>query len=114
MLIFSYVIAAALEATLTYQLYVVEGVIPWIYLMLLCSSLLSIPIECSEAGETMRKTMKEAGKNIDQYDIFSNWGRCFVYLAVWAGYLPADTGAILACACIGIAMLVATIRVNKK
>ena len=98
MLIFSYIMSAALEAT------------PWIYVMLLFSSLLSIPIECSESGEEVRKKMKEAGKNVDQYDIISNWARSFIYLAVWAGYMSADTGAVAACVCIGIAMLLATIQ----
>ncbi|GEM_PF-1526116 len=110
MLIISYIISAALEATLSYQLYMAQGTIPWIYVMLLFSSLLSIPIECSASGEEVRKKMKEAGKNVDQYDIMSNWARSFIYLAVWAGYMSADTGAVAACVCIGIAMLLATVQ----
>lgn len=89
MLIFSYVISAALEATLSYLLYMATGEIPVIYVLLLISSLLSIPIECSAAGESVRQAMKAEGKNIDQFDIMSNWGRSFLYLCVWAGYLDA-------------------------
>ena len=113
MLLFSYIISASLEATLSYNLYQANGGFPgstWIYVLLLCSSLLSIPIECSAAGEEMRKKMKEAGKSVDQYDILSNWARSFIYLAVWAGYLSAENGGILACLCIGVAMLLATTR----
>ena len=110
MLIFSYVISAALEATLCYQLYMTTGEIPVIYVLLLLSSLLSIPIECSAAGEAVRQAMKAEGKNIDQFDIMSNWGRSFLYLCVWAGYLDAETGGVLACVCIGAAMLLGVLR----
>jgi len=110
MLIISYIISAALEATLSYELYQMQGTIPWIYVLLLCSSLLSIPIEFSAAGEETRRAMREAGKSIDQFDILSNWTRSFIYLAVWANYLNADTGAMLACGVIGIAMLLAMLR----
>ena len=54
--------------------------------------------------------MKHAGKNMDQYDILSNWARSGLYVAVWAGYLNADTGALMACGCIGAAMILATLR----
>ncbi len=110
MLIFSYIISAALEATLCYNLYQATGEMPVIYGLLLFSSLLSIPIECSAAGERVRKEMKNAGKNMDQYDILSNWARSGLYVAVWAGYLNADTGALMACGCIGAAMILATLR----
>ena len=110
MLIFSYVISAALEATLSYLLYMATGEIPVIYVLLLISSLLSITIECSAAGESVRQAMKAEGKNIDQFDIMSNWGRSFLYLCVWAGYLDAETGGVLACVCIGAAMLLGILR----
>ena len=84
--------------------------IPVIYVLLLISSLLSIPIECSAAGESVRQAMKAEGKNIDQFDIMSNWGRSFLYLCVWAGYLDAETGGVLACVCIGAAMLLGILR----
>lgn len=58
MLIFSYIISAALEATLCYNLYQATGEMPLIYGLLLFSSLLSIPIECSAAGERMREERK--------------------------------------------------------
>lgn len=109
-MIISYVISAALEATLSYQLYQSSGGTLWIYVLLLISSLLSIAIEFSAAGEEVRKVMKQAGKNIDQFDILSNWARSGIYLAVWGGYLNASTGAMLACGCIGIAMILAAIR----
>jgi hypothetical protein len=54
--------------------------------------------------------MKEAGKSIDQYDILSNWARSGLYVAVWADYLNANTGALMACGCIGVAMLLAMLR----
>lgn len=110
MLIISYVISAALEATLSYQLFQSSGEVPWIYILLLVSSLISIAIEFSNAGEEVRKAMKQAGKSIDQFDIMSNWARSGIYIAVWAGYMHAGTGAILACGCIGIAMLLAAFR----
>lgn len=110
MLIFSYIVSASLEAALCYILYYSTGEIPVIYGLLLFSSLLSIPIECSAAGEQMRKEMKAAGKNMDVYDILSNWARTGLYVAVWAGYLNADTGALMACGCIGAAMVLAMLR----
>ncbi len=110
MLIFSYIVSASLEATLCYNLYQATGEIPVIYGLLLFSSLLSIPIECSAAGEKVRSEMKAAGKNMDQYDIISNLARSGLYVAVWAGVLNADTGALMACGCIGAAIVLAALQ----
>ena len=112
MLILSYILAASLEAALSYLLYTTTDQIPWIYLLLLGSSLLSIPIEMSEEGEIARKAMKAAGNNIDLYDIVENIGRCIIYLAVWDGMIEPDFGGVLACMCIGLSMLVAAVRIK--
>ena len=114
MLILSYIISSALEATLSFRLYQIGGEIPWIYVMLLISSLLSIPIEMSQSGEQVRKEMKAAGRSVDQYDILSNWARSLVYVAVWAGYLDPSTGSLLACGCIGLAMVLAAIQFRPQ
>ena len=110
MLIFSYIVSASLEAALSYMLYQSTGHIPVIYVLLLVSSLLSIPIECSKQGEEVRKAMRAAGKSVDQYDIISNFARSLIYLTVWSGRMPADTGGMAACGCIGAALLMATLR----
>ena len=62
MLIFSYIISASLEATLSYNLYQANGGFPgstWIYVLLLCSSLLSIPIECSAGRHFCSSKLKD-------------------------------------------------------
>lgn len=110
MLLFSYIISASLEAALSYLLYQSTGEVPVIYVLLLISSLLSIPIECSESGEQVRKAMRAAGKPVDQYDIISNFARSLIYLAVWSGKMAADSGGMAACGCIGAALLMATLR----
>ena len=110
MLILSFILAGSLEAALSCSLYISTGHVPWIYVLLLASTLLSIPIELSEEGETIRKELKKAGTNIDLYDITENIGRAICYLAVWDGMIDPDTGGVLACLCVGLSLLVATFR----
>ena len=75
MLLFSYIISAALEAAITYIQYQGTGEFPWIYALLAASSLMSIGIEFSAPGEAARQALKEAGKNLEQYDMISNFAR---------------------------------------
>ena len=62
MLIFSYVLTASLEGALTYMIYAASGKVPLLYALLFFSSIISIPIETSEAGEALRKKAKESGQ----------------------------------------------------
>ena len=81
MLLFSYMISAALEIAITYLQYQITGEIPWIYALLAGSSLLSIAIEFSVQGEAARDILRKAGKNVDVYDmshrdLFCGFVRC--------------------------------------
>ncbi len=110
MLLFSYIISAALEAAITYIQYQVTGEIPWIYALLAGSSLMSIAIEFSAPGEAARQALKEAGKNLEQYDIISNLARTGIYFGVLFGMIAADKGALMACGCIAMAMVMAMLK----
>ena len=114
MLIFSYILAASLEGALTYMVYTATGEIPLLYVLLFISSMISIPVETSETGETMRKKAKESGQNLDIYDIVSNFVRFVIYLAVWRGLLSAETGATYACICIGAAAILSMMKFDVR
>ena len=110
MLLFSYIISAALEAAITWLEYQATGEIPGIYALLAGSSLLSIAIEFSAPGEAARQAFKEAGKNMEPYDIFSNLARTGIYFAVLFGLLAAEKGAMMACGCIFLAMILSMMK----
>ena len=110
MLIFSYVLTASLEGALTYMIYAASGKVPLLYALLFFSSIISIPIETSEAGEVLRKKAKESGQNLDIYDIVSNFVRFFIYLAVWRGLLSPENGSTYACICIGAAAILSMMK----
>lgn len=112
MLLFSYIISAALEAAIAWLQYQATGEISWIYTLLAGSSLLSIAIEFSIPGEAARKAFKEAGKNMEQYDIISNLARTGIYFAVLFGFIAADKGAMMACGCIFMAMVFSMMRMK--
>jgi hypothetical protein len=114
MLIFSYILAASLEGALTYMVYTATGEIPLLYALLFISSIISIPVETSETGEAMRKKAKEAGQNLDLYDIVSNFARFVIYLAVWRGLISADAGATYACICIGAAAILSMMKFDAR
>ncbi len=111
MLLFSYMISAALEIAITYLQYQITGEIPWIYALLAGSSLLSIAIEFSVQGEAARDILRKAGKNVDVYDMISNYSRTGIYFAVLFGVVAADFGALMACGCIAAAMVLAVLRI---
>ena len=110
MLIFSYVLTASLEGALTYMIYIATGEIPLLYALLFFSSIISIPVETSAAGETLRKKAKESGQNLDIYDIVSNFTRFVIYLAVWRGLISTDDGSMYACICIGAAAILSMLK----
>ena len=110
MLIVSYILAASLEGALTYMIYTATGEIPLLYALLFFSSMISIPIETSTAGESLRKKAKESGQNIDIYDTVSNFVRFVIYLAVWRGLIVPDDGAMYACICIGAAAILSMMK----
>ena len=110
MLLFSYIISAALEAAITYIQYQGTGEFPWIYALLAASSLMSIGIEFSAPGEAARQVLKEAGKNLEQYDMISNFARTGIYFGVLFGMIAADKGAFMACGCIAMAMIMAMFK----
>ena len=107
MLLFSYIISAAMESAIAYIQYAGNGDSLLIYALLAGSSLLSIAVEFSEQGETVRKEMKAAGRNVEQYDMISNLVRTGIYAAVLFGVLNASTGAMMACGCIMVSMVMA-------
>lgn len=110
MLLFSYIISAALESAITYIQYVGSGDSVVIYGLLAASSLLSIAIEFSEQGEAVRREMKALGHTVEQYDLISNFARTGIYMAVLFGFLDAGAGAMMACGCIMMAMIMAMFR----
>ncbi len=110
MLLFSYVISAALEIAITYIQYQGTGEIPWVYALLGFSSVMSIAIEFSAAGEAARKALKDSGKNLEQYDIISNFARTGIYFGVLFGMIEAGTGSVMACVCIALAMVMAATK----
>lgn len=110
MLLFSYIISAALEAAITYIQYQGTGEIPFIYALLTISSLLSIAIEFSAAGEEARKVLKESGRNVDMYDMISNFARTGIYFGVLFGYIAAERGALMACGCIAMVMVMSMLK----
>lgn len=110
MLIFSYILTASLEGALTYMLYTASGEIPLLYALLFFSSVISIPIETSKAGEELRTKAKESGQNLDLYDFGSNLVRFAIYLAVWRGMLAPDAGSMYACICIGVSAVLSLMK----
>ena len=110
MLIFSYILTASLEGALTYMIYTATGEIPLLYALLFFSSVISIPVETSTAGEALRKKAKENGQNLDIYDTISNFVRFVIYLAVWRGVVLPDDGAMYACICIGAAAVLSMMK----
>lgn len=114
MLVFSYILTASLEGALTYLLYLANGEVPFIYALLLFSSLISIPIETSAAGEALRKKAKENGQNLDLYDIVGNFVRVVIYLAVLRGFLSPEDGGTYACICIGVTAILSMVYIDTK
>ncbi len=110
MLILNYILTASLEGALTYMVYTATGEVPVLYALLCFSSVISIPIETSAAGEELRKKAKASGQNIDIYDIISNIVRTVIYLAVWRGLILPDDGSMYACVCIGAAAILSMIK----
>lgn len=112
LLIFSYVLTASMEGALTYLIFKASGEVPLIYALLFFSSVISIPIETSIAGEELRKKAKEIGQNLDIYDTISNLVRFVIYLAVWCGLLPQEDGSLYACICIGAAAILSMMKID--
>ena len=112
MLVFSYILAASLEGALNYMIYKATGEFPLLYGLLFLSSVISIPIETSAAGEEMRQKAKENGQNIDIYDTISNLVRFVIYLGVWSGLILPDDGSLYACLCIGAAAVMSMMKVD--
>ncbi len=110
MLLFSYIISAALEIAITVIQYQGTGQIPWVYALLAFSSVMSIAIEYSAAGEAARKALKEAGKNLEQYDVISNFARTGIYFGVLFGAVDVGQGAVMACVCIALSMVMAATK----
>ena len=113
MLLFSYIISASLEAAIAWLEYQAAGEISWIYTLLAGSSFLSIAIEFSAPGEAARKAFKEAGQNMEPYDIISNLARTGIYFAVLFGAVAADKGAMMACGCIFMAMVLSMMKIQR-
>jgi len=114
MLVFSYILTASLEGALTYMIYQATGEVPLLYALLLFSSVISIPVETSEAGEALRKKAKENGQNLDIYDIIGNLVRFVIYLAVWCGLIPQEDGSMYACICIGAAAVISMMKIDMS
>ncbi len=110
MLVFSYILTASLEGAITWMIYQATGEVPLLYALLFFSSVISIPIETSAAGEALRQKAKENGQNIDIYDIISNFVRFIIYLAVWRGLLAPEDGSMYACICIGASAILSMIK----
>lgn len=114
MLVFSYILAASLEGAITWMIYQATGEVPLLYALLLFSSVISIPIETSAAGEALRQKAKESGQNIDIYDTISNFVRFAIYLAVWRGLLAPEDGSMYACICIGAAAILSMVKFDMS
>lgn len=114
LLIVSYVLAASMEGALTYLIFQSTGEIPLLYALLFLSSVISIPIETSIAGEELRKKAKEVGENLDLYDMISNFARFVIYLMVWCGWIPSEDGSLYACICIGAAAILSMMKFDTS
>ena len=74
---------------------------------------MSIAIEFSAPGEAARKAFKEDGQNMEPYDIISNLARTGIYFAVLFGAVAADKGAMMACGCIFMAMVLSMMKIQR-
>ncbi len=97
MLLFSYIIVAALELVMTITT-IQSGNITyaWSFGFLLTLSILSIPLETSEIGKTVRNEFKNLGIDTAKYDLIANNGRSLSYLLIVGGIISQIQGLIMA------------------
>lgn len=115
MLLFSYIIAAAMElvmAMLSFQLGNLSYA--WSFGFLLFLSAASIPLETSEMGKMVRKEFKSIGIDTAKYDLIANVGRTIAYIFIIANILSFIEGLILAYGITFIMLIVAIYAYVKK
>lgn len=97
MLLFSYILAAALELVMTLQSYQGGNLsFAWSFGFLLFLSAVSIPLETSKLGKMVRTEFKSIGVDTAKYDFISNTGRTIVYFLILGQIINLITGLILA------------------
>lgn len=111
MLLFSYILVAALELVMTIMAFQ-SGNIPyaWSFGFLLTLSIASIPLETSEIGKTVRAEFKNLGIDTARYDMISNIGRTLAYLLIVRGVISEIEGLIMA---YGITFYMLTLAIWK-
>lgn len=114
LLLFSYVLAAALELAMTVKSFQAGNFsFAWSFGFLLLLSGASIPLETSSMGKMVRTEFKNLGIDTKKYDLISNLGRSGAYLLIVGNILSSFTGLILAYL-ITFVMLIAAIYKFKK
>ncbi|NLT95046.1 MAG: hypothetical protein GXW85_05845 [Clostridia bacterium] len=115
MLLFSYVIAAALELVMAITSFRLGNLYyAWSFGFLLFLSAASIPLETSEMGKMVRQEFKSLGIDTAKYDFISNIGRTIAYVLITINFLSLFAGLILAYVITFIMLVLAIYKyVNK-
>ena len=108
MLLFSYILAAALELVMTIQsLKMGNSAFAWSFGFLLFLSMASIPIETSQMGKMVRQEFKNLGLDTAKYDLISNLGRIIAYIFIISQILSYINGLIIAYLIVFITLIMA-------
>lgn len=108
MLLFSYILAAALELVMTIQsLKMGNSAFAWSFGFLFFLSMASIPIETSQMGKMVRQEFKNLGLDTAKYDLISNVGRIIAYIFIISQILSYINGLIIAYLIVFVTLILA-------
>ncbi|KJS87738.1 MAG: hypothetical protein JM58_03490 [Peptococcaceae bacterium BICA1-8] len=111
LLLFSYMLAAALELVMAVKNYQLGNLsYAWSFGFLLFLSAGSIPLETSNMGKMVRAEFKSLGVDTARYDLLSNLGRSFAYILIVINIFNYIEGLILA---YGITFVMLAVAIYK-
>jgi hypothetical protein len=114
LLLFSYIMAAALELVMAVKSLQLGNLsYAWSFGFLLFLSGASIPLETSEMGKMVRSEFKKMGVDTAKYDFLSNLGRTIIYLLIVINVLDVLMGLILAYGITFIMLIVAIFKYSR-
>ncbi|SMB96499.1 hypothetical protein SAMN00017405_1566 [Desulfonispora thiosulfatigenes DSM 11270] len=97
MLLLSYIFAGSLELALIVKSYQIgSAAFAWSFGFLFFISSVSIPVETSKIGKTIRLEFKNLGVNTAIFDFLSNAFRIITYLVTLSGLLSYILGLLIA------------------
>ncbi|KJS21381.1 MAG: hypothetical protein VR72_10765 [Clostridiaceae bacterium BRH_c20a] len=114
MLLFSYMLAAALELVMAAKSFQLGNLsYAWSFGFLLFLSAASIPLETSNMGKMVRAEFKSLGVNTSRYDLLSNLGRSLAYILIVINILNYIEGLILAYGITFVMLVVAIVKYTR-